>query len=181
MHYNTDMEITIPHEELTRALELVGKISTKHVTLPVLQCVRLEAKKEGGITLQATNLEISIEVPITGTITEEGVVAVPAQIFLQSIQFIAQKEVTLRTEEQVLQLETAHTNTSIKTFAIDEFPNLAQLQGEEMALQGSTFSFGIKSVAFAASQTSIKPELGSVFIQQKKSIPLPLWQQTRFV
>lgn len=30
------------------------------------------------------------------------------------------------------------------------------------------FSYGIKSVAFAASQTSIKPELGSVFIQQKK-------------
>jgi DNA polymerase-3 subunit beta len=30
------------------------------------------------------------------------------------------------------------------------------------------FSYGIKSVAFAASVTSIKPELGSVFVQQKK-------------
>lgn len=161
------MEITIPHNELLKALELVGRISTKHVTLPVLQCVLIEAK-EATITLQATNLEISIEVPLTGTVAEEGVVAVPAQIFLQSIQFMSQKEVTLRTEDQVLQLETINTNTSIKTFAVEEFPKLHQLQGEESKLQGSSFSFGIKSVAFAASQTSIKPELGSVFVQQKK-------------
>lgn len=161
------MEITIPHEQITKALELVGRISTKHVTLPVLQCVRLEAK-EGVITLQATNLEISLETAIDGTVIEEGVVAVPAQIFLQSIQFINQKEITLRTEDQVLQLETESTNTSIKTFSAEEFPNLRQLQGEELQLQGKSFAYGIKSVAFSASVTSIKPELGSVFIQQKK-------------
>lgn len=161
------MEISIPHTQLTTALELVGRISTKHITLPILQCVRLEAK-EGVIKLQATNLEISIEVLIEGTIIEEGVVAVPAQIFLQSIQFISQKDIVLRTEEQVLQLETDHANTSIKTFAVDEFPTLKQLQGEEMKVQGASFAYGIKSVAFSASQTSIKPELGSVFIQQKK-------------
>ncbi len=161
------MEITIPHIQLTKALELVGRISTKHTTLPILQCVKIEVKSDT-ITLQATNLEISIEVPLTGTVTEEGVVAVPAQIFTQSIQFISQKEITLRTEDQVLLLETAGTSTSIKTFAVDDFPSLSQLQGEELSIQGSLFAYGIKSVAFSASQTSIKPELGSVFIQQKK-------------
>jgi len=161
------MEITIPHKQLVTALELISRISTKHVTLPILQCVRMEAVGTT-ITLQATNLEISIEIPLTGQVTEEGVVAVPTQIFLQSIQFISQKDITLRTEEQVLQLETKNTNTSIKTFVVDEFPTLHQLQGEELKLQGAQFSYGIKSVAFAASQTSIKPELGSVFIQQKK-------------
>lgn len=161
------MEITIPHPQLVSALELIGRISSKHVTLPVLQCVRLEAK-ENLITLQATNLEISVEVPLHGTVVEEGVVAIPAQTFLQSIQFITQKDITLRTEDQVLQLETSSTNTSIKTFAVDEFPNLHQLQGSEHKVQRSTFAYGIKSVAFSASQTSIKPELGSVFVQQKK-------------
>ncbi|MCA9361842.1 DNA polymerase III subunit beta [Candidatus Kaiserbacteria bacterium] len=161
------MEITIPHDKLVEALELIGRISTKHVTLPILQCIRLEAKGTS-ITLQATNLEISMEVLLTGTVVEEGVVAVPGQIFLQSIQFVAQKDITLRTEDQVLLLETSHTNTSIKTFTTDEFPTLKQLQGEELKLQGAMFANGIKAVAFAASQTSIKPELGSVFIQQKK-------------
>jgi DNA polymerase-3 subunit beta len=161
------MEITIPHTKLLQALELVGRISTKHVTLPVLQCVLLEAKDKV-IKIQATNLEISIEITIEGDVIEEGVVAVPAQTFLQSIQFINKKDITLRTEDQVLQLETDTSNTSIKTFSPEEFPTLKQLQGEESKLQGSMFSHGIKSVAFSASQTSIKPELGSVFIQQKK-------------
>lgn len=168
------MEITLPHTKLTEALELVGRISTKHVTLPVLQCVRIEAKTNGKVKLQATNLEISIEVEIDAKVSEEGVVAVPAQIFLQSIQFISQKDITLRTEEQVLQLETDSTNTSIKTFSDEEFPNLKQLDGEELKIQAKTFAYGIKSVAFAASQTSIKPELGSVFIQQKKEHSLTL-------
>jgi DNA polymerase-3 subunit beta len=165
--YNTNMEITLPHQKLIQALELIGRISTKHVTLPVLQCVRIEATTDG-IILQATNLEISIEIAVAGIVAESGVVAVPAQVFLQSVQFVSDKELTLRTEEQVLLIETANTNTSIKTFAVEEFPTLNQLQGEELHIQGAQFSYGIKSVAFAASSTSIKPELGSVFIQQKK-------------
>jgi DNA polymerase-3 subunit beta len=161
------MEITIPHPELLKALELVGKVSVKNVTLPILQCVRIEAK-DNTIIIQATNLEISITIPIKGTVIEEGVVAVPSSTLLQSIQFISQKEITLRAEDQVLQLETTTSNTSIKIFPPDEFPNLHKISGEGLLLNTSTFAYGIKSVAFAASVTSIKPELGSVFLQQKR-------------
>jgi DNA polymerase III subunit beta len=161
------MEVTIPHTNLIKALELTGKVSNKSLTLPVLQCVLLKASG-GIITLEATNLEINISVPIQGTVIEEGVVAVPAQTLLQSIQFISQKEITLRVEEQVLQLETFTSNTSIKTFSTEEFPTIHKISGEELTLNTQMFAYGIKSVAFAASVTSIKPELGSVFVQQKK-------------
>ena len=146
---------------------MVGRISAKHVTLPVLQCVRLEAEGDT-LTLQATNVEVGLEIPLKATVEEPGVIAVPAQTFLQSIQFINQSELSLRVEEQVLQIETESTNTSIKLFASDEFPVVRQTEGEAFTIDTKMFSLGIKSVAFAASQTSIKPELGSVFIQQKK-------------
>lgn len=161
------MEVILSHSELIKALELVGKVSNKSLTLPVLQCVRIEAKTNL-VTLEATNLEINISVPVTGTVVEEGVVAVPAQTLLQSIQFVSQKDITLRVEEQVLQIETTTSNTSIKTFAVDEFPTIHKVTGEEISINSSTFAYGIKSVAFAASVTSIKPELGSVFVQQKQ-------------
>lgn len=161
------MEIVIPHNKLLQALELIGKTSTKNATLPVLQCVRLEAK-ESGISLEATNLEISINTPLVGTVVEAGVVAVPAQTLLQSIQFLSVKEVTLRTEDQVLLIETNSSNTSIKLFPAEDFPVSHRIMGEEMLVNKEMISFGIKSVAFAASVTSIKPELGSVFVQQKK-------------
>jgi DNA polymerase-3 subunit beta len=87
---------------------------------------------------------------------------------LQSIQFISQEKVTLRVEDQVLQIESKTSNTSIKLFSPEEFPVVQQLTDLGDTLQGAQFAFGIKSVAFAASATSIKPELGSVFVQQKK-------------
>lgn len=161
------MDITVSHQQLLSALELLSRISTKHVTLPVLQCVRVTAR-EGVVILQATNLEVSIEIEISADVNEPGEVAVPAQTFLQSIQFISQSTLTLRTEDQVLQIEADATNTSIKLFPIDEFPTLKKIVGTELSLGAELFSLGIKSVAFAASQTSIKPELGSVCIQQKK-------------
>ena len=167
------MEITLPHEQLVKALELTNRIAAKHTTLPVLQCVRISAEKET-IVLEATNLEINISVPLEGQVTEEGVVAVPAQIFLQSIQLLQQNEVTLRLEDAVLQIETTKSNTSINTFAVDEFPTIKVISGEELTVSANSFAHGIKSVAFAASQTSIKPELGSISCSTKKRAYLNL-------
>lgn len=161
------MEIKLPHPQLQQALELLSRVSTKHITLPVLQCVRIVARDEK-ILLQATNLEINLEIPIEGSIIESGEVAVPTQVFLQSIQYISEATVVLRMEEGVLQVETKTGTTAIKTHSTEEFPSTHRLTTSPLQLTGATFAYGIKTVAFAASQASIKPELGSVFIQQKR-------------
>jgi DNA polymerase III subunit beta len=161
------MKIKTPHPQLIRALEIVSKISTKHITLPVLQCVLITAK-DGVVTLRTTNLEIGLEVTLEAGVDEDGVVAVPAQTLLQSVHFLDEKEVVLYLEEGVLRLQGAHTQTSIKAVAHDEFPSLHRVEGEGVVMQAELFAFGIKSVAFATSVSSIKPELGSVLVQQKR-------------
>jgi len=160
------MEIIIPYTQLVKALELITKISIKHVTLPVLQCVLITASDK--ITMRATNLELGIEVEVKGDIKEQGMIAVPATTLLQSVQYINQSDVVLRVEENVLLIETNQTNTSIKSIAADEFPNIHRLKGVGVTLNRPLFSLGIKTTAFAASVSSIKPELGSIYIQQKK-------------
>jgi len=161
------MEITISRPELIQALELLTRISTKHVTLPVLQCALLEAT-EKKLTLKATNLELSIEVEIPCRMNEAGIVAVPAGTLLQSIQYDTEPELLLRVEDGVLLIESNKTNTSIKSIPHEEFPVINRLQGTSVVINRSLFSLGIKTTAFAASVSSIKPELGSVFIQQKR-------------
>lgn len=161
------MEIIVPYPQLVKTLELITKISTKHVTLPVLQCVLIEVTADK-IIFKATNLELSIEVVVPGRISETGTIAIPATTFLQSIQYINQTDITLRVEDTVLLIESNQTNTSIKSIPTDEFPNIHHLEGAGVVLNRSLFALGIRTTAFAASQSSIKPELGSVFIQQKK-------------
>ena len=167
MYIQTDREKFLQH------LELVSRISMRHQTLPVLQCVLFDAgnteeKTKKELVLRATNLEISIETRLLSDVTEGGVVAVPAGPLAQTIQLLHDKLVTLKTDKEMLVVETGKSHTTIKTLPCDEFPLIPQLTGTAQKLNNSLFALGIKTAAFATSQSSIKPELGSVLIQQQK-------------
>jgi len=161
------MHITINKEVLLDQLELVGRVSTKHVTLPVLQCVLLEVVGQK-LVLRATNLEIAIESTCDVTTHEEGVVAVSAAVITQTVQYISQRDVTLRVEEGVLVIESEGSQTSIKIMPHEEFPTVPKIKKVGQVVNRSLFALGIKTVSFAASQVSIKPELGSVYCHQTK-------------
>lgn len=161
------MEIKIPKQQLLEALELVSRVSTRHVSLPVLQCVLLKVEK-GSVSLKATNLEIGIEVKLPIDTEATVSIAVAANIFLQTVQFLQQDEVTIRIEEGLLVVVTKNTETTIKGVPHDEFPSIPKVSGGGQKVNRAQIILGIKSVAFAASQSSIKPELGSVYVGQKK-------------
>ncbi len=84
------MHITVKTSILKSVLETISRVSTKHLTLPVLQCVYIEVV-EGIVALRATNLEIGIEGKVEAVIKTDGVVAVPAQVFLQTINLISEE------------------------------------------------------------------------------------------
>ncbi len=161
------MHVTITRELFLDRLELAGKVSTKHATLPVLQCVLLEADSSL-LTIKATNLEIGIESQIAVTVIEPGAIAVPASTLTQTIQYMSQKEVTLRVEDGVLVVEGADSETTIKSIPYEEFPTIPKISSRGQIINRSLFALGIKTVSFAASVSSIKPELGSVYVYQKK-------------
>ncbi len=161
------MKITINQQKLIHTLELITRVSIKHVTLPVLQCVLITVK-EGVVTFKATNLEISIEVTVEAQIEADGVVAVSATTLLQSVQYLTKKDIILSVTDGVVSVDSGSGKTTINTIPYDEFPSISKLDTLGTEIQKNLFSLGIKTVAFAASQSSIKPELGSVYIQQKK-------------
>lgn len=161
------MHITTDTKGLKNILDIVSKISTKHITLPVLQCVLLEVKNNT-LSIQATNLEIGIEGTLSVTQEEEGVIAVPAQILLQTISLITQPTVTLMTEGDILQVESQTSKTEIKSIAATDFPKIPRITGTAIIVNSNLFALGIKTTASTASQSSIKPELGSIYIYQKK-------------
>ena len=162
------MHTTIDTEKLQTMLEITSRVSTKHLTLPVLQCVLLEAADDS-VVLKATNLEIGIEGNVPATVTQKGTIAVPAQTLLQTINLITQKKTTLKAEGDVLMVEAGHSQSKIKSISSEEFPRIPHITKNKQAINGTLFATGIQTVAFTASQSSIKPELGSVYIYQKKA------------
>lgn len=161
------MHIELDREALQNALELVGRVSTKHVTLPVLQCVLLEVANST-VTLKATNLEIGVEANITTSSEEAVTLAIPAATFLQTVTLLDDPKIVLQQEGDVLVVEGKKAKTNIKTFAYDEFPSIPRVDTTGQKINRKLFSLGIRTAAFACSQSSIKPELGSVNVLQKK-------------
>lgn len=161
------MKVTLDREEFLKKLELVGRVSTKHVTLPVLQCV-LISTDNGYLVLKATNLEIGVEARVKANIEEEGSVAVPAGTLLQTVSLNNQKEISLKVEEGGLVVEGSGSETLIKSISHEEFPSIPRVEGDGQIINNPLFGLGIKTTAFSASVSSIKPELGSVYIFQKK-------------
>lgn len=161
------MKFTINQNTLIHTLELITRVSTKHVTLPVLQCVLISAS-EKLVTFTATNLEIGIESTVETSVEEVGTVAVSAATLLQSIQYVTRKDIALRVVDGVLLVESGSGTTKINIMPHDEFPTIVKITSGGAVINRQFFALGIKTVAFSASVSSIKPELGSVFIQQKK-------------
>ncbi|MDB9944437.1 DNA polymerase III subunit beta [bacterium] len=161
------MHTEIETEKFKKVLEIVSRVSTKHLTLPVLQCVYLEAGTNT-LSVKATNLEIGIEDSVPATVKETGVVAVSAQTLLQTINLVTETSVTLTHTESTLIIQTKTSKTEIKTTPADEFPNIPRITSSSQEINGTLFAEGIKTTAFTASQSSIKPELGSIYIVQKK-------------
>ena len=161
------MQLSVDTKELQEKLELVTRVSTKHATLPALQCVLLEVKGDK-LFLRGTNLEIGIEAKLSAKTEEDGVAAVPASTLLQTVNLNQKNETSLRYQDNTLLVGSGISKTEIKCLPVEDFPKLPKVTGEGQTLNGNLFSLGIKSAAFAASQSSIKPELGSVYIFQKK-------------
>ncbi|MDR3570731.1 MAG: DNA polymerase III subunit beta [Candidatus Pacebacteria bacterium] len=162
------MKLSTTKSQILNATILAERIAGKKETLPVLSCILIEAEKE--IVLRSTNLEAGIEIKIGGEIEEKGIIAVPANIFSQTLRSIGSEKVTLRSEEGNLLIESKGTKTLIKAIPHGEFPAFsASEKGSGVQLPRERFLEAIQSVVYAASPSMIRPELGSVYVSVKAS------------
>jgi DNA polymerase-3 subunit beta len=161
------MHATVDHKKILTALELAARASVKHPTLPVLQCVQL-VLQNNTLYVRATNLDLGIETTLPVSEGVEGMVCVPSAPLLQIISLSTEPRVTLAVEDHVLLVQTPSGSTKLHTVSSDDFPNLPTVSGEGQRVIGVSFALGLKTAAFAASQSSIKPELCSVYVHQKQ-------------
>ena len=159
------MKIECVKEKLAKALVKAEKMTSRQSTLPVLSCVLLKA--EGStLSISATNLDLGIDITLPVKVIEPGTVAVPGNILSSFVTSIFNdKNISLETEGSHLKVSTEHTKTTIKTFVADDFPIIPKLTDSvSFAMPVQDFIKGLKSVAYASSQSTIKPTLASVYI-----------------
>ncbi|MFH0846257.1 MAG: DNA polymerase III subunit beta [Patescibacteria group bacterium] len=159
------MKVKCNTEKLIIAISKIEKITSKNSNLPILSCILLEAK-ENKLFIRATNLDLGIEITLLSEIEKEGRVAVSGNILKNLLANISSSDnIILELKDKNLYIQTNNNNSTIKTQPDDDFPSIPKIQGEnKLSLDNKKFIKGMKSVWYAASTSSIKPELSSVCI-----------------
>lgn len=162
------MQFTTPKEKILNAVQIAERVVGKKESLPVLSCVLLEATKD--LSVRATNLEAGVDSKVPGEVGEKGVVAVPAAILSQTLRAVSGDKVALKTDGPNLLIESRGSKTLIKAVAHDEFPAFsASGKGKGLVISRERLLQALQSVAYAASTSMIRPELGSVYIKVEDS------------
>src|SRR3989338_1645307 len=159
------MKAECVQEKLQKILSQAEKISGKHLNLPVLSCVLLEAKK-GRLTVRSTNLDLGFEGEVPAKIDEEGVLAVPGGLLSSFVSnLIGEKNVRLKGDVNTLSVITSKNRTTIKCLPPEDFPTIPGVSRDHcFEVYAGDFVKGLKAVWYSSSISSVKPELSSVFI-----------------
>ncbi len=164
------MKIEILRENLEKVVGVASRVSNKNLSLPVLGCI-LFVVGENRAVVRATNLDMSIEATLKAKIIEGGVVAVPAHILAQTVAAIADQKLTISTSGNTLTIDGERGATSITTIDAAEFPTLSYVKegsGVGVTIAQRDFAAALRSVSFAASVSSVKPELASISLTLEK-------------
>ncbi len=162
------MKFETSTEAMLTAVATAGRFTEKRANLPVLSSVFLSA--EGNrLLLRATNLECGVEIMIPAKVSEDGVVAIPSSVLLGFLTNARSKQVTGSLSGELLVVETERASASIKTIPHDDFPILPRVSAEKsFTVKSADLSRAIRSVAYCASTSTIKPELQSVLLYSEE-------------
>ncbi len=161
------MNISIEKKEFSEAVHMVARFAQrKSATLPALSSVLLIASDEC-IKLRATNLETGIDLKLSGKITTDGVVAIPATILQQiASAFTQEGNITLEHTGDILILTSGSGKSSIKTVPYDDFPSIPFPENPKnrIILPGVLLKNLFISIASCASTSTVRPELSSIYL-----------------
>jgi len=166
------MTLELNSQKLKKIIDLIERVSGKHMTLPVLSCILIEVKK-GFAVFKSTNLDVGIEASVPVKTDEEGVFAVPASIIASFVSQISNNNQIVKIENSSsgnLLITTPKSKGTIKTQPFDDFPTIPKIvDGQEFVIQAEVLLKGLKSVWYSSSVSSVKPELSSVFVYKNQN------------
>ncbi len=158
------MKFICTQENLNKALNIVGKITNKNSTLPILNNVLLKTEK-GRIKLSSTNLEIGINYFLGGKVEEDGEITVPTKLFANFVSNLPNGNVEIKLREDVLNIKCNGYKTNIKGLSAKDYPLAPKLEVRPIfKIKSSEFKKALAQVSPAISTSESRVEITGVFM-----------------
>lgn len=164
------MKTTILKEKLKEGIGMVERISSKSLSLPILNNILISVKKNF-LNLRTTDLEVGINWWSLVKTEKEGEIAVPSRILANFVNFLPNKPINLELKDLTLKINCENHQTSIKGLSAEDFPIIPKIPPEEnISIQNQLFCQGLSRVVDVASYSSAKPEISGIYFLFQKNL-----------
>ena len=158
------MKFSINQSELQNALSVVLKGIATRSTLPILSGIYLDAHDDT-LTLQATDLELSIQYSVSALIEETGKAVVPGKLFSEIVKNLPDAAVHEAAEADTAVITCDTASFSIKTLDAEDFPGFPHVDvQQEVSIPFTQFASMVKRVARVVSKDESRAILTGVLV-----------------
>jgi DNA polymerase-3 subunit beta len=158
------MRFNVARGELLESLSIVGKGLSSRSTLPILSGLLLSAK-EDTITIQSTDLEVSIKSSLKASVEEEGQVVLPGKLLSDIVRSLPEAAVTIEVKKDSASVECGTTSFTLHTLPAGDFPKFPEVSvNQKIELPLGVLSGMTRQVLKAVSRDETRPILTGVLL-----------------
>ena len=151
-------------EQFYKAVLITSRFVERRPNLPTLSGI-LVAAENGRLLLRSTNLECGVELSLPAKAGGNGVVVIPAHTLLGFLSNVKSKSVTVSQRGELITIESERMIASMRTLPHEDFPTLPHVSAStSFSTKTVDIMRALKSVAYCASTSTVKPELQSVLL-----------------
>ncbi len=161
------MKLIISSVQLLKGLQAISGVLSTNNTLPILDNFLFELN-DNKLTITASDLETTINVTITPEKSEEnGVVAIPAKILLETLKTFADIPISISiNEDYAVTITTDEGSYKLAGQNADEFPQIPVLENaSSIVLDAATVATAISKTIFAAGTDELRPVMSGVLCE----------------
>ena len=162
------MKLVCSKPQLMEIINTVQRAIAPKTSLPILECIKIDASGDGNVVFTGNNIDICIEYNTNCTVTEGGTIALASKMFGEIVRRLPEGDVTINVNPAnfVTKIKSGQSEFNIQGISPDEFP-AAPILDEKFRFtftQSALRKVIRKTIAFVAQNEGKKPVLtGSLF------------------
>ena len=161
------MKFIVSSAALLKELNNINGVITTNPVVPILENFLFEIE-DSNLTITASDLQTSMVTALEVEAKENGSIAVPAKILLDTLKNLPEQPVTFSIDEESYAIEISSDNGRYKLAGENssDFPKIPEVtDGISVDISTDALSSAITNSIFATSNDELRPAMTGVFIK----------------
>ena len=165
------MNFIVSSSYLLKNLNAISGVIASNPVVPILENVLFEIES-GNLLITASDLQTSIMVELQVESKEDGSVAIPAKILIETLKNLPEQPVTFSIDDQNYNIEINSDNGRYKLAGENsaDFPKVPEVtDGYNTMVNSEVLNSAISNTIFSTSTDELRPAMTGVFFRLSKN------------